>query len=1031
MGPEGDKRWTAILSTDMVNFTAISQEIGPEKTYQLLSRMLGIADEVITTHGGHVVDTAGDSVLAAFGAPTALENAPLQSCLAAVEFHARIELDAPQISREFGVNPQFRTGIGGGSTMVAHLEDGAIKVVGNPVNKAARLQSVAQPGEIVISETIKREAEGHVKVADNGLVEVKGFAEPIQTFRLLGRLETISKFEGTQRRGLTEMVSRQTEMQQALAAISETVPHCVVVSGAAGIGKSRLTHEIIKEVTDDRPVYIGQCATGGQTVPYGPFFDILRQAGRADWGADRATIFAALFKRHPQFEDPAIVAQILASESQRRDQTERALKTRAYFEHLLRGVSAAENCVIVIEDAHWIDTASNALLSIFGASPVAMVVTSRPGFHADWMNGDAVVRIDLQPLSEDEITRVSEAFLEAALSPDLAQLIAEKSEGIPLIAGEIARALAQADRLTASDEGLAVKEGEGSLLTGNLEQLVLSRVDRLGAEEKAALQVAATIGRDFSQSHLDRAIGTVAPLAEIADAPDLIEEVAEGQWRFSHALIRDAVYDSLLTEQRQTAHQQIAEALKEDERSENWSIIADHLLQSRVPETAVSFLIKTAGQNLSAYALYEVDHRLETAMGFLETDPDLVDDDMFRDLAVNWLRALHQIGDFGRMISVSQRVLPRVAQSGYSSALSITRTLTSIALAHSRDYRAAVELAQKALDDADARDDASGAAWAKVSLMRIFDETKWGDLETIERLAQEIAPVAEDTKDNHLAMSALYLLSSAYRTTGNRLKSLKVIDEIEDFASKHSDRRARGYAQWARAIVYSSEGNPELAQGVVASARENVIPGGGDARVVSGLEHFCNLFLRPPEELRQPIRNLRDEARALRDFNITHAMAWTAAVLELKAGNLAAGWRTLNEFIDEAEAAGNLNLVAQGYVTKSEVLLSLAGLLDLDAEAPPDRPVFPKKWPSPVDLFAFVTLKVSAKHQAEATLKKCQNMPGEPFQSRCLIGLGMLAAARGDQAKARALLEEGKRDAEAEDLQIMVRRAERALASLG
>jgi class 3 adenylate cyclase/tetratricopeptide (TPR) repeat protein len=901
VGPEGDKRWTAILSTDMVNFTAISQEIGPEKTYQLLRRMLGMAEEIIAAHGGHVVDTAGDGLLAAFGAPNALENAPLQSCLAAIAFQSRVEEVSVQINREFSVMPMFRAGIGGGSTMVAHLDAGAIKVIGNPVNKAARLQSLAEPGEIVISDTIQREAEGHIEVADAGLIEVKGFSDPIQIFRLLGRFETRSTFDGIQRRGLTEMVSRQAEMHKALAAIYAKEPHIVVISGAAGIGKSRLTHEVVEEFSNERPVYIGQCATDGQTIPYGPFFDVLRQAGGAEWGADRAAIFASLFQKHPDLADAEIVSQILASDSERRDQTERALKTRDYFEHLVRKVSLAENAIIVIEDAHWIDTASNALLSVFGGSPIKMVVTSRPGFHADWMSSPAAVRIDLEPLGDDEISRVSEGFLEAAISPKLSKLIAEKSEGIPLIAGEIARALDQADRLAETENGLALKDGEGSLLTGNLEQLVLSRVDRLGAAQKSALQVASAIGRDFSQNILDRALGSSTPIADIADGPDLIEKIAPGRWRFSHALIRDAVYDSLLTEQRQAAHQQVAAALIDDERSENWSGIADHLLRSGTPEKAVPYLIRSAGQSLSAYALYEVDHRLETAMSFLEADPNLVDDGMFRDLAVNWLRALHQIGDFGRMTSVSQRVLPRLSQSGYSSALSIVRTLTSIAFAHSRDYNAAVELAQQALDDAETRDDASGAAWAKVSLMRIYDETKWGDLETIERLADEIAPAAEATSDNHLAMSALYLLSSAYRTTGNRRKCLEVIDKIEAFASKHADRRARGYAQWAQALVYATEGNPEEAKGVVATARENVIPGGGDARVVSGIEMFCDLFLYPPDELRQPVRHLRDEARALRDFNIAHAMAWIATLLELKAGNPATG----RSYVEPRERCGS------------------------------------------------------------------------------------------------------------------------------
>lgn len=1019
----------------MADFTETSQQIGPERMYALLDHVLELARDCIEERGGHVIDTAGDGLLAAFGAPNALENAPLESCRAAFRFRQAIAAEAIELERRFGVVPLFRTGIGGGSAVIARLDERTIKVVGEPVNKAARLQALAEPGEIIISETIRAEAEGHVATTDRGSVELKGFPAPVRIHRLDSLVDTLSRFEGAERRGLTALVSREAELRTASEALAgATAGGLVVITGAPGIGKSRLTHEIIAHSAPHRPCYVGQCAPGGQASAYGPFVDILRQAGRAAWTASRAEILAAVVARHPGLNDPDAARQFLEPEQTQRDQTERALKTRAYLVGLLKGLNEVENCVFVIEDAHWIDTASNALLSGLAATSVPIVVTSRPGFRADWFESRGATRIPLAPLSEANIRSLAETRLGGPVGAALGALICEKAEGVPLMAEEIARALTQGGRLRDGADGLELAEPDGSLLTGNLEQLVLSRVDRLTPEQKTSLQYAATIGRDFSDILLSDALGRPSGLAEIAAEPGLVERIGGGQWRFSHALIRDAIYDSLLTEQRQTAHTRIAEAIEASPGSlaERWSFLAEHFLRTRHPERSVPYLVRAAGQSLNVYALFDVDQHLDRAMGFLETDPGLIDGVGFCELAVNWLRALHQIGDFGRIRKVAARVLPRLEQSGYSPSLSIARTLTSIALSHSRDYVAGRDLALKTLADADDHDDGWGAAWAKVALMRIYDETKWEGLATIRALASEIEPEAERADDRHLAMSALYLLSSACRSSGRRLEALKVADRIEAYSTTHNDRRARAFAFWARALVYSVEGNPEKAHAVIRLARNDAIPGSADERVCAGIELFARTFLEPPEALRQSIRNLMAEARALQDFNIAHAMEWTLAVLEIRAGNLALGWRMLELFQRDAMQAGNINLCAQACMSKAEILLSVAGLVDPIAEAPDDRPVFARKRPGVADLVRFLALKLTARRRAADSLHAYLALPGSDegaHEARCRISLGLIAASRGRKAEARRLLEEGLAMAEKDQHEGLAGRARRALSA--
>ena len=151
MNVEGQRRWTAVLLTDMAGFSAISEEIGPENVYILLGRVIEIATACVERHGGHTIDYAGDSILAAFGAPIALENASLNACRAALDFLQEIERAGPQLRKQFGVRPSFRVGIGGGQVVFGNLglnEKLDQSIIGPPVNQAARLEALAAGGEV-------------------------------------------------------------------------------------------------------------------------------------------------------------------------------------------------------------------------------------------------------------------------------------------------------------------------------------------------------------------------------------------------------------------------------------------------------------------------------------------------------------------------------------------------------------------------------------------------------------------------------------------------------------------------------------------------------------------------------------------------------------------------------------------------------------------------------------------------------------------------------------------------------------------
>jgi len=1023
---KGDNRWTAILSMDLVGFTEISHRIGSERVYALLVHVMDIAHDAIQTHGGHVVDTAGDGILAAFGAPNALENAALQSCRAALDFQNRIEAERASLEAQFKTNIQFRIGIGGGNTMVAKLPNEAIKVIGLSVNKAARLEALAAPGETLISETIWRETQGFVKTLPRGTAEIKGFDQPVGVHALQGLVRVVSAFGGTQRQGLTQLISRKTELGQIRDCLERRASF-VVVRGPAGIGKSRLLHEVV--ATDPRISLIGQCAQAAQATPYAPIIEMFRQATNASWTEERADVLQRLLARYPDVDPSAIT---LAQADGVRHQSTHALDLRDLYWTLLQRVSDDTNCILVVEDIQWADPASRALFDMVAQSELAILTTMRSDAENNWLAGKSATVIDLAPLDRDAIARIAQVRLGGRLTPDLNDLIGGKAEGIPLMAEEIARALEQDKRLAQTTQGLALVGDTGMLLTGNLEHLVLSRVDRLSSAQKDTLHVASGIGRVFRPSLLEAALGRPAKLQDIAKHPGLIEQTGPDRWQFVHALIRDAVFGSMLTATRQDAQGRIAQAIETSPLPFDPATLAAHFLQSADPGKAVPHLVHAARESLAVYALHEANTFLGQAMELIERDPKVIDDATYQDMAVLWLRTTDNMGDFALGLSLSKRLSPRLEASGYSPALSITRMLTALALAHTWQYGDAQALAEATLREAEAQGDRQGAAWAKAALIRIFDESKSADLATIEQHVAEIEPVAQDTDDRQLAMTAYYLLSSAYRSCGAHRKAFAVISKIEAFGETHNDQRAYAYANWARALIFSIEGDLESAHRIILQSSGHFLPGSGDARVSEGIACFSGSFLHPHGTYTKKILDLADEARKKGDLNIFMSMELTAALAAVRAGDLATGWACLSELATSIPPKGNLNLAQQVLITQAEILLSIRRLIDPQAEAP-DRSVFPRKRLGLRDMATFVRLRMTALGLAEAALMRCLTLCPNgttAHYARCKINLGLIRAHQGRHEEAAKLLRTGLAKARDEGLQVLIKRGESALDAL-
>ncbi|MEM6306052.1 MAG: adenylate/guanylate cyclase domain-containing protein [Pseudomonadota bacterium] len=576
--PRGERRQLTVVFVDLVGSTDLSRRLDPEEMSELLHRYQDAVSGTVARMGGHVDKFLGDGVVAFFGWPLAREDAVEQAVHASLSIVSQVAaLKAPQ-----GETLGCRVGIATGLVVVR--ADG--EVMGETPNLAARLQSIAAPGAVVISGTTAALTRGIFAANAIKNADLKGFPDGTDAFEVTDARHGVSRFEAKGQRDLMPIVGRQAELD-TLGALWEEVRagHGVAVriEGEAGIGKSRLLAALKAMVpSGERFVVNYQCSTHYADVPLWAVGESLRQTYSMS-GSARAPDEhrARLTERLETVGNitpgaPTLMAQLIgvdAGPDPEIDALDARSRRSRTLEMLLRQVecmSAIKPLLIVLEDAHWADPTTLEYLDRIIANkarlPIYVVITSRGGDvleGADWS-----ARLHLERLGRAESRAMISEMLqdtmgvegaENAVSADLVESLTARGEGIPLFIEELTRGL-----MMARKSNRAVARAD---IPVTLHDLLMARLDRLGSA-KAVAQSAACIGREFSvdllSQTLDQSAASVSvALADLTEAGVIVPApaIAEGDFAFYHALIRDAAYESLLIRDRQALHGRILTAL--------------------------------------------------------------------------------------------------------------------------------------------------------------------------------------------------------------------------------------------------------------------------------------------------------------------------------------------------------------------------------------------------------------------------------------------------------------------------------------
>ena len=605
---EAERRQLTVMFCDLVGSTALSTRLDPEDLRAIIGAYHRCVTEIAEGFGGFVARYMGDGVLVYFGYPQAHEDDAERATRCGLALVDRV----PRLNRAEGLHA--RIGIATGLVVVGG-EVVEHDIVGDTPNLAARLQALAEPDTVVTAASTRRLIADLFRLRDLGRQAVKGFAEPVEAFVVEGVAAAESRFE-VARRGLTDLVGRAAEsalLRDRLRAAWAGAGQIVLLSGEAGIGKSRLAAQLAAEVASEPHTRLRyQCSPYHRDSVLHPFVVVL---GRAAQLAPEDPPEAQLDKLEAMLapsriaETLPLFASLLSIPTGERypplglSAAQQRRLTLAALLDQIEALARQKPVLMPFEDAHWADATSLEVLDLMvervRTLPVLVLITFRPEYEAPWTGLSHVTGIALDRLAPAEVETLAERVAGRPLPPEVMAQIVAKTDGVPLFVEELTKAVLESGLLVAGPQGWRL---DGPLppfaIPATVQDSLSARLDRL-APVKEIAQIGAAIGREFSYPLLRAVAGRDEPalraaLAQLEEAELLFRSGAppDARYTFKHALVQDTAYETLLKSRRQILHRQIADVLREQFAplaAAEPELVAHHLTQAALDEPAIEW----------------------------------------------------------------------------------------------------------------------------------------------------------------------------------------------------------------------------------------------------------------------------------------------------------------------------------------------------------------------------------------------------------------------------------------------------------
>ena len=649
---EGERKQVSVMFCDMEGFTPLTEKLGPDDAYNIMDQIYEILIHKVHDFDGTVNEMTGDGIMALFGAPIALEDAPQRAIRSSLSIHREMAKFNDQLKQDKDNIPplKMRIGINTGPVVVGTLGNDLrveFKAVGDTVNVASRMQQLAEPATTYITENTFKLTEGLFRVEALGKRKIKGKEEPVQIYRVIAPSTRRTRFDVSAERGLTPFVGRDRELELLLDGFERSKNgqgQAFSIVSEAGVGKSRLLYEFRKAVSSEDVTFLeGKCLSYSRGVAYHLHIDILKATFDIGENDSDFEIMEKVKKglKILAVEEGSTLPYLLEQLGIQNSGIDAVsvspeVKRGRIFETLkiivLKG-SEIRPLILAYEDLHWMDKSSeDALKYIMESIPgarVLMIFTYRPEFVHTWGSRSYHSQIVLNRLSNREsLVMIAHLLGTTKIARDLEDLILKKTEGIPFFIEEFIKSLSDLKFIEKKVNAYAIAKNTYTMtIPSKIQEIIMSRIDLLPDGAKNLIQIFSVAGREISHELIKKAMDLpenelLTRLSALKDSELLYERgiYPESDYIFKHALTQEVAYDSLLIEKRKEIHEKIGKSIEDsyhDRLKDYYETLAYHYSRSNNYKKAYQYL-KSAGQKaIRNNSFFEAFNFFNDALNFM------------------------------------------------------------------------------------------------------------------------------------------------------------------------------------------------------------------------------------------------------------------------------------------------------------------------------------------------------------------------------------------------------------------------------
>jgi len=1000
--PAEEYKLVTILCGAVVEAPALAAQLGPERWYRWLQTVVDLAQEVLHHYDGTLMPPTNEGFTAVFGAPVAQEDHARRAVLAALELHQRLCTHPTLREPKPGGDLTVRIGLHSGLVVVAEGPQQYATAVGAPVHLTLSLQQQAAPGTILLSAATYALVHTEVRATLCGTLDLAGSPAPVSVYTLQGLVGRHAGVAGRGPQAQSPFVGRERELaflHERLAAVRSGQGQVVNIMGEPGMGKTRLLREFCRRLAGEAvTVYMGQCLSYGQMIPYLPVRDILWQSCELMEGED-ATVHTAAVQRQVQESgltaeaDIALVLQLLdlpvapACLAQLSPQARQA-RTFALLRHLVLHAAQHQPLVLVVENLHWSDATSAdwlaSLVERLADATILLLGTYRPGYQPPWLARSIVTQMALpQLLPTESLTVVQSVLQTTTVKPPLLQTILTQAAGNPFFLEELTWAVLEEQRTHAAPG-----------IPETIQAVLAARIDRLPPVEKHLLQTAAVIGTEVAMPLLQTMAelpgeALLQALAHLQSADFLYETrlFPEPVYTFKHALTHEVAYGSLLHERRRTLHTRVVAGLETQypERIvEQVERLAHHALRGEVWDKVLTYCRQAGEKAMARSAHGEAAGYFEQALNALPHVPETPDTHVQAiDLRLGLRAALAARGAAPGLMLDHLRSAESLAQA-LGDHLRLGRVYADMSITYwvADEVDCAIAYGQRALALATGLGHVGLQAWAHLTLGQVYYDM--GDYpRAVESLQWNVATHQGELLSERfgaigsVAATSRAWLSYCYAECGAFTEGLAIAEEGFRIAETVHDPFSQIEACYGVSVVYRRQGD---------------MP-----RAIPMLERAMGLC----QDWHIPLFLPRYTAA----LGLTYALA----------GRVAAGLALVEQGMEQAIARGRPRGLALVVTWLSEAYL-LAGRLEEACQRAAQAVDLARQYQQRgTQAWALWLLGESTARQASSEIETaasyyCQALAlaealgMRPLVAHCHHGLGRLYSTSGRREQARAVL---------------------------